>query len=69
MSPETGSNTNKVGIKMATDRSQSPAVVLRERRGKTAGWTTKQRRSDKSTTELCHRKKNTEKRNSGCLLA
>lgn len=57
MSQETGSNTNKVVVvvvKRVTNHSQSPAVVLRERRGKTAGWATKQRRSDRSTTELCH---------------
>lgn len=45
-----------VVIKRTINHSQSPAVVLRERRGKTAGWTTKQCRSDRSTTELCHRK-------------
>ncbi len=54
MSQGTGSVTKEVVvvIKGATNHSQSPAVVLRERRGKTAGWTTKQCRSDRSTTEL-----------------
>lgn len=48
---------------MATNHSQSPAVVLRERRGKTAGWTTKQRRSDRSTTL-----ETTEKKFAACSL-
>lgn len=33
------------------DAKQSPAVVLRERGGKTAGWTRKQRRGQRSTAE------------------
>lgn len=48
-------NEGRVGNKKrAINHSQSPAVVLRERRGKTAGWTTKQCRSDKSTTKFGH---------------
>lgn len=39
------SHKHRVGIKMATNHSQSPAVVLRERRGKTAGM------DDKATQE------------------
>lgn len=47
-----GKHKNKDGV-----QSQSPAVVLRERRGKTAGWMTNQRRSERSTTELFSREK------------
>lgn len=44
VSPETEKQSER-------DANQSPAVVLRERGGKTAGWTRKQRRGQRSTAE------------------
>lgn len=44
MSPKTEKQSER-------DANQSPAVVLRERGGKTAGWTRKQCRGQRSTAE------------------